>query len=133
MNIKSFSSEFNKVKMIKSVLFLALLVISFNLKCQTNEVQPRLDISIKGEYPAEAILEAKNLYRNDLEKLNFVLEQINLYEKMGVHILSSKQFEVIKEKRESFPKNPTNESQIAEIKKIQSYLNDTFKSVTAIK
>ena len=118
--------------MIKPFLLLVLLILTFNLKSQTNELLPKLVLSIQGEYPAEAILEAKKLYQNDLEKLNFVLEQINLFEKMGVHILSSKQFEVIKEKRNSLPNNSTNENQIAEIKKIQSYLNDTFKLVTAI-
>lgn len=132
MNINSFYFGLITNKLLKPILFIALLVISFNLKCQTNEMQHRLGISINGEYPTEAILEAKNLYKNDPEKLKYVLEQINLFEKMGVHILSSKQFEVIKAKRDSFPKNSINEAQIAEIKKIQSYLNDTFKLVTAI-
>ena len=132
MNINSFCSRLNTCSLIRPFLVLALLIFTFNLKCQTNELQPNLGLTIKGEYPAEAILEAKKLYQNDLEKLNFVLEQINLFEKMGVHILSSKQFEAVIQKRNSLPKNPTNEVQITEIKKILSYLNDTFKSVTAI-
>ena len=41
-------------------------------------------------------------------------------------------FEAIKQKRDSLSKNSSNESQIAEIKRILSYLNDTFKPVTAI-
>lgn len=132
MNINSFCFGLITNKLLKPILLISLLVLSFNLKCQTNEVEYNFGISINGEYPVEAILEAKILYQNDLEKLNFVLDQIKLFEKMGVHILSSRQFEAIKQKRDSLSKNSSNESQIAEIKRILSYLNDTFKPVTAI-
>ena len=132
MNINSFCFGLITNKLLKPILLISLLVLSFNLKCQTNEVEYNFGIYINGEYPVEAILEAKILYQNDLEKLNFVLDQIKLFEKMGVHILSSRQFEAIKQKRDSLSKNSSNESQIAEIKRILSYLNDTFKPVTAI-
>ena len=114
------------MKVVVACLFLFLTSIAFT------QEEYSFDISIKGDYPEEAIKEIEILYKDDQEQLEHMLEQIKLYSSNGIIVLSTKQYEVVKKVYDSFSNKPSTDIEVAEIKRAKSYLNETYILVSEL-
>jgi len=115
------------MKVIITGLFLFFMSIAF-----AQEKEFSIELSIEGSYPKEAIDEVETLYKNDQLKLKYMLEQIEAYGSVGVLVLSTKQYETVKNIYNSFPDKPSSDKEIAEIKRARSYLNKTYILVSEL-
>lgn len=104
MNLNSYSSirKDRKFLNFSILVFMLTFFISVSYGQESNPVDKIVDIK---ETTEKAIAELKQIIGNDKEKLKLVLNEISEREKLGVIILSTKEYQPIKDKMDEFYKN----------------------------
>lgn len=104
MNVKSYSSINKDRKFLYFSLFILMLTfcsnISFGQELKTEA--PIIEYNATSE---KAIAELKQILGNDKEKLMLALTEISEREKAGVIILSTREYQPLKDKMDEFYKN----------------------------